>query len=433
MVFLFGKRMLLQRRALHRRCTIVPEVGKPFGFAGGIEREHCCKILRDMHLQVPMILYISGSQSLALPAMKYRFGSLLCLLKVPRRFPALAILLQTFKGRIWCLPVFLVASLLYVSCHDNRQMSGNPLFRGNYADPEIALFGDTYWIFPTRSTDFDSQVALDAFSSKDLAGWTRHVNIVDSSTVKWVRRALWAPAVVEKDGRYFLFFGANDIQWPQSPWWRPEMEGLDQHGGIGIAVADNPAGPYADYLGEPLISGFYNNAQPIDQFIFKDFDNQYYIIYGGWGRCNIGRLNEDFTAMLPFPDGSPVQEITPAGYVEGPVMFYREDKLYFMWSEGNWADDTYNVAYAISDSPFGPFERIGTVIEPNPSVATGAGHHSVLNIPGTDDWYFIYHRRPVPNEHRDHRVTCIEYMYFNPDGTIKPVVLTAGGVKRRLP
>jgi beta-xylosidase len=317
---------------------------------------------------------------------------------------------------------------IFSSCTDSVKMSGNPIFSGNYADPEIALFGDTYWVFPTRSMDFDSQVALDAFSSKDLITWVKHENILDSSMVQWVRRALWAPAIVEKEGKYYLFFGANDIQWPQSPWWRPELADENQYGGIGIAVADHPAGPYTDYLGEPLISEFHNNAQPIDQYIFEDKDGQYYIIYGGWGRCNIGRLNDDFTALIPYPDGSLLKEITPAGYVEGPVMFYREDKLYFMWSEGNWTDGTYNVAYAMSDSPFGPFERIGTIIEPNPSLATGAGHHSVLSIPGTDEWYFVYHRRPVPNEHRDHRVTCIENMYFNADGTIRPVVMTKEGV-----
>ena len=101
---------------------------------------------------------------------------------------------------------------------------------------------------------------------------------------------MWAPAIVKKDNRYFLFFSANDIQ-------SKVRNGVadDTLGGIGIAVADNPAGPFKDYLGKPLINKFYNNAQPIDQFVFKDRDGEYYIIYGGWGRCNIGKLNENFT------------------------------------------------------------------------------------------------------------------------------------------
>lgn len=176
---------------------------------------------------------------------------------------------------------FIIIPAYFVACNDNPKMSGNPIFPGNYADPEITLFGDTYWIYPTRSMDFDSQVALDAFSSQDLTHWEKHENIIDSSMVKWVRRALWAPSIVEKEGKYFLFFGANDIQWPLSPWWRHELADEDQYGGIGIAVADHPGGPYTDHLGKPLISDFHNNAQPIDQYIFKDNDGQYYIIYGG--------------------------------------------------------------------------------------------------------------------------------------------------------
>ena len=64
-------------------------------------------------------------------------------------------------------------------------------------------------------------------------------------------------------------------------------------------------------------------------------------------------------------------------------------------------------------------------------MATGAGHHSVFNVPGTDEWYIVYHRRPVPNEGRDHRVICIDRMYFNPDGSIKDVKITFEGVEQR--
>ena len=202
-------------------------------------------------------------------------------------------------------------------------------------------------------------------------------------------------------------------------------------GGIGIAVAEKPEGPYVDYLGKPLINEIYNRAQPIDQFVFQDQDGQYYMVYGGWGRCNIVRLNGDFTGILPFEDGELAREITPEGYVEGPVMFYRGDQLYFMWSEGNWGDGTYNVAYAMADSPFGPFERIGTVLDSDPEIATGAGHHEVLNIPGTDAWYIVYHRRPVPNEGRDHRVVCIEPLQFSEEGKIIPVRVSAEGVRAR--
>lgn len=36
--------------------------------------------------------------------------------------------------------------------------SGNPLFKGWYADPEAAVFGKEYWIFPTYSAKYNQQV-----------------------------------------------------------------------------------------------------------------------------------------------------------------------------------------------------------------------------------------------------------------------------------
>jgi len=303
----------------------------------------------------------------------------------------------------------------------NKNFAGNPLFPGWYADPEGIIFGKQYWIYPTYSAPFNQQVFMDAFSSPDLINWTKHSRILDTTAIKWARRAMWAPAVVTKDGKYFLFFGANDIHDDQK-----------EIGGIGVAVADNPAGPFKDYLGKPLIGQIHNKAQPIDQFVFKDQDEQYYMIYGGWGRCNITKLKADFTGFIPFPDGTTYKDITPKGYVEGPFMFIRKGKYYFMWSEGDWGGPNYRVAYAVSNSPMGPFERIGTVLQQDPAVATGAGHHSVMQIPGKDEWYIVYHRRPLSETDANHRVTCIDKMSFDEKGFIKPVKITQQGVPRQV-
>ena len=109
--------------------------------------------------------------------------------------------------------------------------SGNPVFEGWYADPEGIVYGDTYWIYPTYSDRYELQTHFDCFSSKDLVNWTKHESILDTTEVKWAKRAMWAPAVISKDGKYSLFFGANDVH-----------EG--EVGGIGVAVADRPEGPY---------------------------------------------------------------------------------------------------------------------------------------------------------------------------------------------
>ncbi|WAC13640.1 glycoside hydrolase family 43 protein [Dyadobacter pollutisoli] len=295
--------------------------------------------------------------------------------------------------------------------------SGNPVFPGWYADPEGIIFGTRFWIYPTYSAPYNQQVHMDAFSSKDLVTWEKHSNILDTASIKWAKRAMWAPSIIEKDKKYYLFFGANDIQSDQ------------EAGGIGIAVSDKPEGPFKDYLGKPLIDKFHNKAQPIDQFVFKDKDGQYYLFYGGWRHCNVAKLKNDFTGFIPFEDGTIFREITPKGYVEGPFMFIRNGKYYFMWSEGGWTGPDYSVAYAIADSPFGPFERVGKILQQDPKVATGAGHHSVIQIPGKDQWYIVYHRRPLTETDGNHRETCVDVMSFDQKGLINPVKITREGVK----
>ena len=129
--------------------------------------------------------------------------------------------------------------------------------------------------------------------------WTKHTAILDTAEVKWAKIAMWAPSVINKDGKYYLFFGANDVH-----------EG--EIGGIGVAVSDRPEGPYKDLLGKPLINEIVNGAQPIDQFVFHDADNdEYYMYYGGWKHCNMVRLNKDFTGLIPFEDGTIYKEVTP--------------------------------------------------------------------------------------------------------------------------
>ncbi|MBG9377296.1 family 43 glycosylhydrolase [Panacibacter sp. DH6] len=293
-----------------------------------------------------------------------------------------------------------------------NEASKNPIIEGWYADPEGVILGNKYWIYPTYSDKYEKQVFFDAFSSPDLVHWTKHNKVLDTANVKWAKRAVWAPAIVEKDKKYYLFFGANDIQ------------NNDEYGGIGVAVSDKPEGPFKDLPGKPLIDKFYNGAQPIDQFVFHDKDGQYYIIYGGWRHCNIARLNKDFTGLISFEDGTTFKEITPDNYVEGPMMFIKDNKYYFMWSEGGWTGPDYSVAYAIADSPFGPFKRVGKILQQDSTIATGAGHHSVIHNTQKDKWYIVYHRRPLGETAANHRVTCIQEMYFDEKGFIKPVKLS---------
>ena len=313
--------------------------------------------------------------------------------------------------------LFLFAFNAIVAVAQQKKTSGNPIFPGWYADPDAAVFGSDYWIYPTFSAVYEKQTFLDAFSSKDLVNWKKHDKVLDTVNVKWAKKAVWAPAIVKKDAAYYLFFGANDIQ------------NDNEIGGIGVAVSKSPSGPFKDHIGKPLVDKFHNGAQPIDQFVFKDKDGQYYLIYGGWSHCNIAKLSNDFKSLVPFKDGVTFKEITPEGYVEGPYMFIRNGKYYFMWSEGGWTGPDYSVAYAVADSPMGPFKRIGKILKQDPKIATGAGHHSIIHNEKKDAWYIVYHRRPISETHGNNRATCIDEMVFDENGLIQPIVITNEGVK----
>ena len=302
---------------------------------------------------------------------------------------------------------------------DNDRRSGNPIFPGWYADPEPRIFEGRYWVYPTYSAAYDDQTFFDAFYSDDLVYWTKVERILEMKDISWARRAMWAPSPIERNGRYYYYFAANDIQ------------SNEELGGIGVAVADRPEGPFRDALGKPLIDQFYHGAQPIDPHVFIDDDGQAYLYYGGWKHCNVVKLNEDMVSIAPFSDGEVYKEITPENFVEGPCMIKREGKYYFMWAEGGWGGPDYSVGYAVSDSPLGPFVREAKILQQDPEVATGAGHHGVIQIPGEDEWYIVYHRRPLSETAANHREVCIDRMEFDSEGRIRPVKLTFEGVPPR--
>lgn len=299
--------------------------------------------------------------------------------------------------------------------------AGNPFVSGWYADPDNEFYEGEYWVFPTSSYAYAEQTYLDAFSSPDLVNWTKHPDILTTKDVKWATEAVWAPAPIARNGKYYLYFGANDIQ-------EDEDANNTKVGGIGVAVADRPEGPYIDAIGAPLIGHYYNGAQPIDQDVFIDDDGQAYIYYGGHSHANVAKLNEDMISIGNL-DGSngtgngttQYKEITPENYTEGSQMIKRNGTYYFMWSEGGWGGPDYSVSYAMADSPLGPFERKAKILQQDDAVATGSGHHGVIHVPGTEIYYIVYHRRPLTETDGNHRVLAYDRMYFNDDGTIAPV------------
>lgn len=289
----------------------------------------------------------------------------------------------------------------------------NPISEGWYADPEARFYDGKYVIYATKSLPFDEQKNQVCFTSENLSDWEMQDDIIEMSGFPWATRAIWAPTTIEKNGKYYYVFASGDIH------------STDEKGGLEIAVSDSPTGPFKAYLDRPLVNEFYNGAQPIDAHLFKDDDGTVYLFWGGWRHCNLAIMNEDMTGLVPFEDGSLCREITPEDYVEGPCMFKKDGKYYFMWSSGNWETGTYRVNATFADSPFGPFENHTRVLDSGDgTLANGPGHNGYFYLPEEDLYLCVYHRHKPDNHDGNARFLCIDVMKFDEKGNILPVKMT---------
>ncbi|RZK57691.1 MAG: beta-xylosidase [Pedobacter sp.] len=301
----------------------------------------------------------------------------------------------------------------------------NPVLNGYFADPEIVYSNKTkkYHLYPTSDgfTGWSGNF-FKSFSSPDLVNWTDDGVIIDlPKNVTWAKRNAWAPTIAEKkvngDYKYFYYFTAAQK--------------------IGVAVADLPNGPFKD-SGKPLIAKRPNGVrggQEIDPDVFTDPQTGKSYLYWGNGYMAVAPLNDDMISI----DTTAIKVITPDNtFREGAEVFYRNGKYYFLWSEDDTRSENYRVRYGYSDSPTGKIiiPKDNLILAKDPSLAIfGTGHNSVIQVPGKDEWYIVYHRFTRPNgitmgdAAGYNREVCIDKMEFNADGSIKKVLPTLTGIK----
>lgn len=111
-------------------------------------------------------------------------------------------------------------------------------------------------------------------------------------------------------------------------------------------------------------------------------------------------------------------------------MIYRKGLYHMTYSIGDTGSVDYRIGYATATSATGPFTYRGIVLQKDASQGILAtGHNSIINVPGTDDWYMVYHRFAIPNGDGTHRETTIDRLYFDAEtGFIVPVVPTLTSV-----
>ena len=303
------------------------------------------------------------------------------------------------RGRILPVPGTVVRQVLQLE-QAQRAAAPRPVLEGLNADPSIRVFGDKYYLYPTADKPNWKTTDFSAWSSPDLITWTKECMVLDvTKDLAWANIEAWAPDAIARDGHYFFYFCAQKQ--------------------IGVATGDSPAGPFHDALGKPLLihGGKVNTNQCLDPYPFIDDDGQAYLYFGSGRVANVVRLKPDMVTI----DGDPM-EVSMPEFNEGIVVFKRRGLYYFMWSIDDARSENYRVAYGTAHSPLGPIECTQNALVLRKSgPVKGTGHHSVLNIPGTDRWYVAYHRHGLPNGNGYQRETCLARMEFTAEGAIKPM------------
>lgn len=277
-------------------------------------------------------------------------------------------------------------------------------------------------MYPT-SDGFDgwSGNYFKAFSSANLVNWKDEGVILDlPKDVSWAKKNAWAPCIIEKkingSYKYFYYFAAAQK--------------------IGVAAANDPAGPFVD-SGKPLLDSLpagVKGGQQIDADVFTDPQTGKSYLYWGNGYMACAELNDD---MISLKTGT-TKILTPdKHYNEGTYVAYRKGIYYFMWSQNDTRSPDYTVHYGTSNSPVGPITvpANNVVIVKNAKEGIyGTGHNSVIQIPGRDEWYIVYHRFNYPkgitmgDAAGYNREVCIDKLEFNNDGSIKEVTPTHKGI-----
>lgn len=328
------------------------------------------------------------------------------------------------------------------STHDHLEMPGNPVIPVYAADPHAELLGDRYYIYATHAGMYSSAQALHdhlegethgfaAWSSRDLKTWSNDGPILHFADVPWARELgdAWAPCIAERGGRFYFYFCAGSS--------------------IGVVVGDSPSGPFHDVMGEPLVP-FRDDWSSIDPMVFIDDDGQAYFYWGavpggekpGVDLCmhlSVQPLNADMVSFRSEQLPTIWTQKSPGGWhaldhIEASHVFKRNGIYYLMWSPGwfgsNDDSKTYRVHYATSPSPLGPWKEAAN----NPVLSSrrevdviGPGHHSTIQIPGTDEWFCVYHCHKGDSDRR----TFIDRMTFAPDGAIETIIPTLEGPPAR--
>ncbi len=310
----------------------------------------------------------------------------------------------------------IILMLIFVAAE--KSDAQNPIIKHIFtADPSPIVYKDTLFLYTghdTASVTAPNYKMPDwhVFSTTDMVNWKDHGALLSPHTFSWATGDAYAAQCIERNGKFYWFVSTF------------HKKDSNSNGGaaIGVAVSDRPTGPFKDAIGKALITNEMTKDKPhawddIDPTVFIDDDKQAYLYWGN-GSCKWVKLKENMTETE-----GPITVVDVKNFIEGPWLYKRKGLYYLVYAGRGTKPEM--IEYATSNSPMGPWNYQGIIQENVPNSFTT--HPGIIDYKGKS--YFFYHNGTLPTGGSYRRSVCVDYMYYNEDGTIQKIIQTKEGVK----
>jgi beta-xylosidase len=299
--------------------------------------------------------------------------------------------------------------------------AANPIVTDVFtADPAPLVVGDTVYLYagqdeapPNRGYTMNRWVC---YSSKDMKTWTSHGSPLAPKDFSWAKGDAWASQVIGRGGKFYFYATV-------------EHDSSKPGKAIGVAVADHPAGPFKDARGTALVTNDMTKAtkiswDDIDPTVWIEDNGQAWLFWGNQ-KCYYAKLEANMTEL----DG-PIRVIPDAqvpNFTEAPWIHKRGNLYYLSYATGF----PETISYSTATNLAGPWTPRGLLAEG--TFNSNTIHQGVITFKGRD--YFFYHTGGMqhnsgPGTGDSHRrAVCIDYLFYNSDGSLKRVVQTTEGVE----
>ena len=274
------------------------------------------------------------------------------------------------------VPQFLQFSLAQTVT--NRQ----PVIDMSAPDPTVIRAEDgTFYLYAT-----EDMRNIPIFHSANLVDWKLvGTAFTDNSRPKWLPKGgIWAPDIQRVGGKYHLYY-AKSV-------WGGELDA-----GIGVAVSNNPAGPFVD-RGCMFTSKQIGIQNCIDPFYIEDGGKKY-LFFGSFH----GIYGVELTADgLHVKQGAKPREVAGT-FMEATSIRRRGGYYYLFGSTGTCCEgarSTYRITIGRSKSLFGPYvdktgqrlldNHYNILLDKDDSVL-GPGHNAGLITDDAGNDYMFYH------------------------------------------